>query len=219
MKAIRYRSSGMRLWRKAIKHWRKARERTRHQWTNHNLSDSFGSGNTSWVLLPNLPLTHSPTTILLTATSPVQVVGTNLFLNGNYLPLSSGPEMLMSFFCSVAATRTGREERNEAMSTTSPKFELREALLMADALNGVILDAWTKHLLWLSIEDAIRTGGLDRKWGVGGAALVERLRSLTPVEQGMIAYRIQQVWENETYHTDSLVERVKKVGLVAEEIL
>ena len=97
------------------------------------------------------------------------------------------------------------------------KFSLNEALLMADALNGVILDAWTKHLLWLSIEDAIRTDELDRKWGVDGAALVERLRSLSPVEQGMIAYRIQQAWENETYHVDSLIERVKKVGLVAEE--
>ncbi len=97
------------------------------------------------------------------------------------------------------------------------KFSLSEALLMADALNGVIIDAWTKHLLWLSIEDAIRTDELDRKWGVDGAALVERLRNLTPVEQGMIAYRIQQVWGNETFHVDSLVERVKKVGLVAEE--
>jgi hypothetical protein len=104
------------------------------------------------------------------------------------------------------------------MSTTFPKFSLSEALLMADALNGVLLDAWTKHLLWLSIEDAIRTDDLDRKWGVDGDALVERLRSLTPIEQGMIAYRVQQVWENEAYYADSLIERVKAVGLVAEEV-
>jgi hypothetical protein len=113
-------------------------------------------------------------------------------------------------------------ERSFFMTTNNDpgvsKFSLSEALLMADALNGVLLDAWTKHLLWLSIEDAIRTDELDRKWGVDGDALVERLRSLSPTEQGMIAYRIQQAWENETYYTDSLVERVKKVGLVAEEL-
>src|SRR2546421_4610038 len=104
------------------------------------------------------------------------------------------------------------------MSTTFLKFSLSEALLLCDALNGVLLDAQTKHLLWATIEDAIRTDELDRKGGVDGDALVARLRSLTPVEQGMIAYRIQQAWENETYYVQSMVERVKLVGLVAEEI-
>jgi hypothetical protein len=103
------------------------------------------------------------------------------------------------------------------MSTTSPKFSLGEALLMADAMNGVILNAQTRHLLWATIEDAVRTDELDRKWGVDGDALVARLRGLSPDEQAMTAWRVKQVWESETYHTLSLIERVKAVGLVAEE--
>src|SRR6266567_8914713 len=99
------------------------------------------------------------------------------------------------------------------MSTTFPRFSLSEALLLADALNGVLLDGQTKHLLWATVEDAIRTDELDRKWGVDGAALVERLRSLSAVEQGMIAFRVKQAWENEAFHVDSLIERVKAVGL------
>jgi hypothetical protein len=40
----------------------------------------------------------------------------------------------------------------------------------------------TAQYLWAEVEDAIRLEGLDRKWGVDGQALVEKLRGLCPAE-------------------------------------
>ena len=63
-------------------------------------------------------------------------------------------------------------------------LSLDEACLITDALNGSLMTADTAHLLWASIEDAIKYERLDEKWNVNGKALVQkhllfRLRELS----------------------------------------
>src|SRR5690606_36071183 len=55
-------------------------------------------------------------------------------------------------------------------------LSLDEACLITDALNGSLMTADTAHLLWASVEDAMKYEGLAEKWNVDGKALVEKLR-------------------------------------------
>lgn len=54
----------------------------------------------------------------------------------------------------------------------------KEACLIVDTLNGVLMDANSARLLWAEIEDACRLDGADNKWEVDGTALVEKLKKL-----------------------------------------
>jgi hypothetical protein len=69
-----------------------------------------------------------------------------------------------------------------------------EASLIVDACNGVVWEPHTAPLLWADIDDAIRHDGLDRKWGVDGAALVARLRDLSPCAQLALADAAERYW-------------------------
>ena len=69
-----------------------------------------------------------------------------------------------------------------------------EASLIVDALNGVLADAHSYGLLWAGISDAIELEGLDRKWGVDGAALVARLRALTPGQAIAVTDAAERFW-------------------------
>lgn len=75
-----------------------------------------------------------------------------------------------------------------------PKFSEPEASLIVDALNGTLSEPHTAHLLWAEIDDAIQLDQLDKKWGVDGPALVQRLRSLSPFEAMAVVDAAERFW-------------------------
>ncbi len=103
--------------------------------------------------------------------------------------------------------------------SSTPTFSEAEARLLVDALSGIITEPHTAHLLWAVVDDAIRLGRLDEKWGVDGWALVQRLRNdLTPFEALAIADAVERVWSlmadaKSTPITDVII----RVGLIQDE--
>ena len=95
-----------------------------------------------------------------------------------------------------------------------PTFSMAEAMLIVDAMNGIILEPMTIQLLWANVADAIELDGLDQKWHVDGKSLIQRLRGLSRVEHMALFDAIERAWNSATYRIDSMEERVRKVGLV-----
>ena len=113
------------------------------------------------------------------------------------------------------------EERGEARSTVITRdlerlytlyrralkrtdLTIDEACLITDALNSSLMTADTAHLLWASIEDAIKYEGLHKKWGVDGKALVEKLRSLNEIQSMAIIDAAEKFWNNEKYRDQDM---------------
>lgn len=108
----------------------------------------------------------------------------------------------------------GRDlERYYALLARSlPTFTEPEASLLVDALNGLILEPHSGHLLWANIDDALRDG-LAEKWGVDGPALVERLRKLPPFAQFAV-WEAAERWWNGPYREEDRAASLRSVGLV-----
>ena len=113
------------------------------------------------------------------------------------------------------------EERGEARSTVITRdlerlytlyrralrrvdLSLDEACLITDALNSSFMTADTAHLLWASIEDAMKYEGLQEKWEVDGKALVEKLRSLNEIQSMAIIDAAEKFWNNEKYRDQDM---------------
>lgn len=79
-----------------------------------------------------------------------------------------------------------------------PSLDLarEEASLICDALNGTYLDEHTYHLLWASIEDAVTMDHLDKKWGVDGPALVNKIREYSPPQTMALLDATERFWNN-----------------------
>lgn len=71
---------------------------------------------------------------------------------------------------------------------------VKEACLIVDALNGILIDAATAHLLWANIEDAIKLDGLTEKWGVDGKELIDKLRGLSAMPCMALADAAERFW-------------------------
>jgi len=112
------------------------------------------------------------------------------------------------------AVRQTLEDYYNLLERSVPTFEMKEAMLIMDALNGIILMSQVPHLLWAEVSDAIQMDGLDKKWDVDGEALVKRLRGMTAFEQWAIADAVSRAWNAPTYRIDNMEERIRKVGLV-----
>lgn len=93
-----------------------------------------------------------------------------------------------------------------------PAFAEPEASLLVDALNGIITEPHSAHLLWANVEDAQREG-LAEKWGVDGLALVQRLRALTPFEALAVADAAERYWQG-PYRQSDMTAALRQVGLV-----
>jgi hypothetical protein len=74
-------------------------------------------------------------------------------------------------------------------------FTPAEGAAILDALNGTLLGD-RPETLHVSVEDAIALEGLAEKRNLeaGGAGLVEKLRSLTPLEMHAVADRVEMFW-------------------------
>jgi hypothetical protein len=93
----------------------------------------------------------------------------------------------------------------------SVRLEEAEALLLADVLNGTLVDAHSYRLLWAEVEDACRQDGADRRWGVDGLALAARLRAMAPCELMAIADAVERAWLRAE---PDMRDRLRAVGLV-----
>jgi len=49
-------------------------------------------------------------------------------------------------------------------------------------------------MIWLEVADAIRLSALDLKWGVDGAALVQKLSSASPAQTLELAKAVGAFW-------------------------
>lgn len=102
-----------------------------------------------------------------------------------------------------------------ALSEALPTFAPNEALLMADALNGTLIEPHTARLVWAEIDDAVRLDGLAVKWGVDGPALIRRLRDdLTPFERLSVCDAVERAWRVTEQDAIDMGEALRRVGLV-----
>jgi hypothetical protein len=88
-----------------------------------------------------------------------------------------------------------------------------EAMLVCDALNGIIIDPHTYKLtyklIWAQVDDAIHIDRLDRKWDVDGQALVSKLRGLTAAQCLALADAVERFWLD-----PNAPDALRRVGLV-----
>lgn len=83
-----------------------------------------------------------------------------------------------------------RRARGEAKSLLSED----EQALIADALNGIIFDAYYVYLLAHNIADSISLDGLDQKWNVDGPALLQKLEAFSPIINAAIVDAVERFW-------------------------
>lgn len=80
--------------------------------------------------------------------------------------------------------------------TSLPELSDAEWSLLRDACNGTLHEpaAMIRGALAQGVSDAVALDGLDGKWGVDGAALVERLRGLEFAQEVRVVEEIERWW-------------------------
>ena len=76
------------------------------------------------------------------------------------------------------------------------KLNVKEACLITDCLNAILMDANSSSMLWAEIEDGINLDGLDSKWGINGLALIEKLKGLSEIQSLALVDAAERFWEN-----------------------
>lgn len=116
-------------------------------------------------------------------------------------------------------TRRDLERYYYMIRSCTPNFSQAEAHLLVDALSGIITEPHTAQLLWAVVDDAIRLGRLDEKWGVDGWALVQRLRhDLTPFESLAVSDAVERVWSQMAdAKITPITDVMMRVGLVQDD--
>lgn len=84
--------------------------------------------------------------------------------------------------------------------------------LILDALNGSLMQPESIPLLPDDIADAIACDHLAEKWGVDGAALVEKLRGFSPDQHTAIVDAAERAWT--LPDPTPIAERLRAVGIV-----
>jgi len=98
----------------------------------------------------------------------------------------------------------------DLLAVSLPTFTMSEALLLCDALNGVMCRPDT---LWGNIAAACQEQGIAEKWEVDAAALLARLREFSAVESQAVIDAVERAWNTAAYSVD-LKGRVLLAGLV-----
>ena len=88
---------------------------------------------------------------------------------------------------------------------------MAEACLIADSLNGSMMDANTAQVLWAGIADSIRLDGLAEKWDVDGPALVEKMQGLSALQAMALVDAAERFWEMENVPLEEGVRKVFNV--------
>mgnify|MGYP005836664335 CR=1 FL=1 len=87
-----------------------------------------------------------------------------------------------------------------------------EAGLVMDALNGTLFEPHGLGQLWAEVAVAIHYGDLGTKHGVDTAALIDKLRSLTPGQAAAMVDAAARFWQS----PNPTGEALRRVGLVRE---
>ena len=85
---------------------------------------------------------------------------------------------------------------------------LDEACLITDAMNGTLHDIRSGIRFWIGVQDAIELDGLDRKWGVDGKVLIEKLSQLDELSCMAIVDAAERYWSGEKYRNMDIREAV-----------
>ncbi len=78
-----------------------------------------------------------------------------------------------------------------------PQFSPAECALLLDACNGWLATPETIHFLPHEIEDALHDARLAEKWSVDGAALIAKLRGLSPGELFALVDAVERWWNGQ----------------------
>lgn len=85
---------------------------------------------------------------------------------------------------------------NRAKTELRGQFSREECGLILDACNGVaFMDTISIQLLPENIVDAIDMDGLDKKWGVEGSSLVQKMRTMTYADKVAAVDAISVWWD------------------------
>jgi hypothetical protein len=76
------------------------------------------------------------------------------------------------------------------------RLTTKETMLIADALNGILMDVTSVPLLWAQVQDAIALEHLDEKWQVDGQALVDKLRGLNEIQALAVVDAAERFWRD-----------------------
>ncbi len=123
-------------------------------------------------------------------------------------PLSETARRMLSFYRALLRHGQGELAR---LRLTPP-----EALLIMDACNGWLITPEAAHLVWAQVEEAIQDERLDEKWKVDGAALVRKLRSLSPAGAFALADYVLQFYGGQNRISD-VYQRLKETGFPLAE--
>lgn len=74
------------------------------------------------------------------------------------------------------------------------QFGSAELHALLDVTNGWYVTPEAAPLLWAEVEDACRLDGLAGRWEIDGAALVAKLRALSPIQAGVLVDALRQAW-------------------------
>lgn len=95
----------------------------------------------------------------------------------------------------------------EVLAAHLPTFSVQEALLLCDALNGVIARPGSLYIN-IAASEALASG----KWNIDRSAFLARLDGLTYVECQAVIDAVERAWYGPGYNVD-LRKRVLLVGL------
>lgn len=87
------------------------------------------------------------------------------------------------------------ETLRRARAVLRGTFPQPEINLIADSLNGTMnAEASLLYMTWAGVQDSIEMDGLDKKWEVNGAALINRLKNLTFAENAALVDAVERWW-------------------------
>lgn len=121
----------------------------------------------------------------------------------NFATANAGASYILEAFPALYRATLVRELRGKL---TKP-----ELMLILDACNGLILTSKFagQHLI-LEVTDGIELNGLDEKWDVYDAALIDKLRALTIFQLAVL-----EIWARAYWHLESARESEQWVSEIA----
>lgn len=113
----------------------------------------------------------------------------------------------------VAQRDLGRYYDLLALALASVELSAGEASLIVDALNGTIIDTQTAQLLAYEVQDSLEDG-LAEKWGVDGAALVEKIGAWSLAQRLAVCDAAERFWRGPYRKDGPLADTLAAVGLI-----
>lgn len=112
----------------------------------------------------------------------------------------------------VAQRDLGRYYELMTLALASINLVVNEAALIADALNGTIIDVQTAQMLAYEIQDAL-DDGLAEKWGLDGQELVHKVAHWSLAQRLAVCDAVERFWRG-AYHVETIADRLALVGLI-----